>query len=117
MKHLKFLLLAALLLPAAHAQSKSMPADTGPAGPGSSTNVFVPTTASELAAGYATAIPQMTLKSVVVYLRSEGKIVPIKGIRTARSMGAVLLIEFSAGDRMAVNAEHIVMITDGTRTP
>lgn len=117
MKNLKFLLLAALLLPAAHAQTKSMPADAAPAGPGSSTNVFVPTTASELAAGYATAIPQMTLKSVIIYLRSEGKIVPIKGIRSAKSMGAVLLIEFSAGDRMAVNAEHIVMITDGTRTP
>ena len=117
MNNLKLLLLAALLLPALHAQSKSMPADAAPAGPGPSTNVFVPTTASELAAGYATAIPQMTLKSVVIYLRSEGKIVPIKGIRTAKSMGAVLLIEFSAGDRMAVNAEHIVMITDGTRTP
>lgn len=114
MKNLKFLLLAALLLPAAHAQTKSMPADIGP---GSTTNIQVPTTASELAAGYATAIPQMTLKSVVIYLRSEGKIVPIRGVRSAKSMGAVLLIEFSAGDRMAVNAEHIIMITDGTRTP
>ncbi len=117
MKNLKFILLVALLLPAAHAQTKAMSAEPVPAAPGSSTNVFVPTTASELAAGYATAIPQMTLKSVIIYLRSEGKIVPIKGVRSAKSMGAVLLIEFSAGDRMAVNAEHIVMITDGTRTP
>ncbi len=111
------LLLTVLLASAAHAQSRSaMPSDPGQPAP-AVTNVNVPTTASELAAGYATAISQMTLKSVVIYLKSEGKIVPIRSIRTARAMGAVLLIEFSAGDRMAVGAEQIVMITDGARTP
>ncbi|MBI2498266.1 MAG: hypothetical protein HYV75_10285 [Opitutae bacterium] len=116
MNTLRILLLTALLVPAAHAQVRGTPVETVPVMPVAPT-VTVPTTASELATGYAAAIPQMSLKSLVIYLRSEGKIVPIKGIRLARAMGAVLLIEFSAGDRMAVNAEHIVMITDGTRTP
>jgi len=79
--------------------------------------VTVPTTASELAAGYATALPQMTLKSTVIFAKSEGKTIAIRGIRSAKAMGAVLLIEFSAGDRMAINAEQIIMITDGPRTP
>jgi hypothetical protein len=105
-----------LLLPAVHAQVRGAPVETIPVPPASAT-VNVPTTASELASGYAAAISQMSLKSLIIYLRSEGKIVPIKGIRLAKAMGAVLLIEFSAGDRMAVNAEHIVMITDGVRTP
>lgn len=116
MKTLRLLLLAALLAPAVHAQLHSSPADPTPVMPAPST-VIVPTTASELAAGYAAAISQMSLKSLVIYLRSEEKIVPIRGIRLAKSMGAVLLVEFSAGDRMAVNAEHIIMITDGVRTP
>lgn len=116
MKTLRLLLLAALLAPAVHAQLHSSPADPTTVMPAPAT-VIVPTTASELAAGYAVAISQMSLKSLVIYLRSEGKIVPIRGIRLAKSMGAVLLVEFSAGDRMAVNAEHIIMITDGVRTP
>lgn len=77
----------------------------------------MPTTASELAAGYAAAIQQMSLKSLVIYLKSEGKTVPLKGLRSAKAVSAVLLITFSAGDTMAINAENIVMITDGTRTP
>lgn len=81
------------------------------------TNINVPTTASELAAGYAAAIQQMSLKSLVIYLKSEGKTVPLKGLRSAKAVSAVLLITFSAGDMMAVNAENIVMITDGARTP
>lgn len=117
MKALKLLLLAAVLGTVAHAESRhSSGADVPPA-PSGTTNVYVPTTASELAAGYAQAIQQMTLKSIVIYLRSEGRTVPIKGLRTAKAMGAVLLVEFSAGDRMAINAEQIVMITDGARTP
>ncbi len=113
MKTLKLLSLALLLLPAAFAAPAEPPPPVVPP----STSINVPTTASELAAGYAAAIQQMTLKSIVIYLRSEGKTVPIKGIRSAKAMGAVLLIEFSAGDRMAVNAEQVVMITDGARTP
>ena len=116
MKTLGCLFLAAFLLPAVQAQVRSAPVETIPIQPASAT-VNVPTTASELASGYAAAISQMSLKSLVIYLRSEGKIVPIKGIRLAKAMGAVLLIEFSAGDRMAVNAEHIILITDGVRTP
>ncbi len=117
MKNLKLLLLALLLVPAVHAQLRSAPStEPSPVAPAAPT-INVPTTASELAAGYASAISQMSLKSLVIYLRSEGKVVPIKGVRSARAMGAVLLIVFSAGDTMAVNAEHIIMITDGVRTP
>jgi hypothetical protein len=82
-----------------------------------STNVNVPTTASELAAGYAAAIQQMSLKSLVIYLKSDGKVIALKGLRSARAVSAVLLITFSAGDMMAVNAENIILVTDGTRTP
>lgn len=119
MKLLKTLLFVALLVPALQAQFRS-PTTTNSEPqpvPPAATNINIPTTASELAAGYAAAIPQMTLKSLVIYLKSEGKTVPIKGVRTARAMGAVLLIEFSAGDRMAINAENIILITDGARTP
>ncbi len=115
MKILKLLPFALLWMPSVFAAT-SAPAPAEAAAPVTN-NIVVPTTASELANGYAQAISQMTLKSLVIYLRSEGKIVPIKGLRSARAMGAVLLIEFSAGDRMAVNAEQIVMITDGVRTP
>lgn len=88
-----------------------------PAAPPAPTTITVPTTAAELASGYASAIPQMSLKSLVIFMKSEGKVIPIKGIRSARAMGGVLLIVFSAGDMMAINAEQIVMITDGSRTP
>jgi hypothetical protein len=115
MKPLRLSLVAALLIVTGHAQVR-VPATVEQVLP-NTTNVTVPTTASELALGYAAAIQQMTLKSLIIYLKSEGKTVAIKGIRSARSMGAVLLVEFSAGDRMAINAEHIVMITDGPRTP
>lgn len=116
MKTLKALLLTSLVATAVQAQTRTVaPVELPQVIP--NTTISVPTTASELAAGYAQAIPQMSLKSLVIFLRSEGKIVPIKGIRSARAMGAVLLIVFSAGDSMAVNAEHVIMITDGTRTP
>jgi hypothetical protein len=119
MKTLKLLLLAAGLLSAASAQSRgsSAPTESLPVTIPVLPTIHVPTVAAELAAGYAVAIPQMTTKSIVIYLKSEGKTVAIRGIRSAKAMGAVLLIEFSAGDRMAVNAENIVMITDGLRTP
>lgn len=117
MKTCKFLLLATVLVTATTVHAQTRPSASEETPPTSTTNVYVPTTASELATGYATAIQQMTLKSLVIYLKSEGKTVAIRGLRSAKAMGAVLLIEFSAGDRMAVNAEQIVMITDGTRTP
>jgi glucosamine 6-phosphate synthetase-like amidotransferase/phosphosugar isomerase protein len=79
--------------------------------------INVPTSVAELASGYAAAVSQMSLKSLVIFIRSDGKTASIKGIRSARAMGGVLLIVFSAGDMMAVNAEHIVMITDGNRAP
>lgn len=111
-------LLSSLLLTTTHAQipsrATSTTAEPVVAGP---TTVTVPTTASELASGYATAISQMSLKSLVIFMRSDDKVVPIRGVLSARPMGAVLLILFSAGDTMAINAEHIVMITDGARTP
>jgi len=113
MKNILFLSLGLICLrPLLHAA----PAEPVPVMPAPST-INVPTTAAELAAGYATAIQQMSLKSLVIYLKNDGKTVAIKGIRSARALSGVLLITFSAGDMMAVNAEHIVMITDGPRTP
>lgn len=93
------------------------PVEPVPAMPSAPTTINVPTTASELAAGYAAAIPQMSLKGLVIFLNNGGKTVAIRGIRSAKAVGGVLLVTFSAGDTMAVNAEHIVMITDGSRTP
>lgn len=113
MKTLSLLVCLLCLLPVLRAA----PVEPVPSMPAPTTNVNVPTTASELAAGYAAAIQQMSLKSLIIYLKSEGKTVPIKGIRSAKALSAVLLITFSAGDIMAINAEHIVMITDGARTP
>lgn len=107
------LLLALMLLATVHAAPTEPAAPVAPA----TTNVTVPTTVADLASGYAGAITQMSLKSLVVYVRGDGKIIAIKGIRSAKALDGVLLITFSAGDMMAVNAEHIVMITDGTRTP
>jgi hypothetical protein len=91
--------------------------EPAPQMPAPSTSVTVPTTASELAAGYAAAIQQMSLKSLVIYLKSDGKVIALKGLRSARAVSAVLLVTFSAGDMMAVNAENIVLVTDGARTP
>lgn len=81
------------------------------------TSVTVPAEVSELAAGYAAAISQMSLKSLVIYFQGDGKVVSVKGIRSARALNGVLLVTFSAGDMMAINAERIVFITDGARTP
>jgi hypothetical protein len=83
----------------------------------STTNVTVASPASELAAGYAAAINQMSLKSLVIYFQSDGKVTAVKGIRVARALHGVVLVTFSAGDMMAINAEKIVLITDGNRTP
>ncbi|MES1168233.1 MAG: hypothetical protein ABUL61_03585, partial [Oleiharenicola lentus] len=85
MKILKLLPFGLLLLsPVFAATAAPAPADSAPP---VTNNITVPTTASELASGYAQAIPLMTLKSLVIYIRSEGKVVPIKGVRTARAMG------------------------------
>ncbi|MBL9215721.1 MAG: hypothetical protein JNG83_09630 [Opitutaceae bacterium] len=98
---------------------------TGFAGPAPEANpvppaptiVNIPTPAADLAAGYAEAIRQMSLKSVTIHMKSDQKVIAIKGIRTAQALKGVLLLVFSAGDMMAVNAESIVMITDGNRVP
>lgn len=119
MKTITLLCLGSLLLCPVFAQipsSATVTKSEPPAAP-AMPSITVPTTAAELASGYAAAIPQMSLKSLTIFLRSEGKTVAIKGIRSTRALGGVLLIIFSAGDMMAVNAEHIVMITDGARTP
>lgn len=87
-----------------------------PATPGNTT-VVVPTTASDLAAGYAAAITQMSPKSLVIYFEGDGKVVAARGIRSAKALQGVLLVTFSAGDMLAINAEKIVFITDGSRTP
>ncbi len=81
------------------------------------TNVVVQATVSELASGYAAAVSQMSLKSLVIFFQGDGKVVSVRGIRSAKALGGVLLVTFSSGDMLAINAERIVLITDGTRSP
>jgi hypothetical protein len=81
------------------------------------TNVVVQTTVSDLASGYSAAVSQMSLKSLVIFFQGDGKIVSVKGIRSAKALGGVLLVTFSTGDMLAINAERIVLITDGSRSP
>ncbi len=83
MKNLHFLC-AALLVTAAVADTRAPTPSEAPGASSGPTTVNVPTTASELAAGYAIAIPQMTLQSIVIFAKSEGKTVAIRGIRSAR---------------------------------
>lgn len=85
--------------------------------PAAPTNIVVPSAVSELASGYAAAISQMSLKGLVIYFQGDGKVVAVRGIRSAKALHGVLLVTFSAGDMMAINAEKIVLITDGSRTP
>jgi len=113
MNTLRLLLVLACLSPVLDAAVAAEPA---PAMPGTM-NVTVASPASELAAGYAAAINQMSLKSLVIYFQGDGRISSVKGIRGARALHGVVLITFSAGDMMAINAEKIVLITDGNRTP
>jgi hypothetical protein len=112
MKSIRLLLLSAGFaggLLAAAPEPVSVPAAT--------TNVVVPSTVSELASGYAAAITQMSLKGLVIYFQGDGKVVAVRGIRSAKALHGVLLVTFSAGDMLAINAEKIVLITDGSRTP
>lgn len=81
------------------------------------TSVVVSSTVSELASGYAAAVAQMSLKSLVIYFQGDGKVVAVRGIRSAKALHGVLLVTFSAGDMMAINAEKILLITDGSRSP
>lgn len=81
------------------------------------TSITVATPVSELAAGYAAAIQQMSLKSLVIYFESDGQTVALKGVRSAKALHGVVLITFSAGDMMAINAGKVILISDGNRTP
>ena len=98
-------------------------AQTRPAAPGGSTiasgetKVIMPTAISELAAGYAEAIQQMALKSTTVYVKGDGKVIAIKGLRSARALGGVLLLNLSTGGSVAVNPQDVVLITDSPVVP
>lgn len=114
MKAIRSLLLSLVLVGMLQsAEPAPMPVPVVPA----PSSVVVPAPVSELAAGYAAAVSQMSLKSLVIYFQGDGKIVSVKGIRSAKALNGVLLVTFSAGDLLAINAERIVFITDGTRTP
>ena len=117
MKTIKLLVVFSSLTLATLARSteQTPTVSTAPATP--ATNVNVPTTVADLASGYAAAVQQMSLKGLVVYVRGEKDVVALKGIRAVNAVGGVLLITFSAGDKLAINAEKIVLITDGTHTP
>ncbi len=114
MKSMRFLLLFATLVASVESAAPTAPATTEA---GATNNVVVQTAVSELAAGYALAVSQMSLKSLVIYYQGDGKVVAAKGIRSAKALQGVRLVTFSSGDMMALNAERIVLITDGSRTP
>ena len=86
-----------------------------PAAP--ATTVNVATTVTDLSTGYAAAVQQMSLKGLIIYCRGDKDVIALKGIRSVSAVGGVLLITFSGGDKVAINAEKVVMITDGTHAP
>jgi hypothetical protein len=79
--------------------------------------IVVASAISELAEGYATACRQMSEARAVIFYRINGKVVSLKGIRAIKAFNGVLFITMSAGDSVAVNAESVIFITDGGRTP
>lgn len=79
--------------------------------------VHIDSPIADLAKGYAFAASQMSESRVVIYYRSEEKTVALKGIRSVRASGGVLLINLSGGDLAAISAERVLLITDGGRTP
>ncbi len=85
--------------------------------PPSTTIINAASSISDLATGYAAAASQMSESHIVVYYRSEEKTVTLKGIRSVRAFGGVLLIHLTSGDLLAISAERILLITDGGRTP
>ena len=86
-----------------------------PAAPAPTT--IVASAISELADGYATACRQMSEARAVIFYRLNGKTVSLKGIRAIKAFNGVLFITMSAGDSIAINAESVIFITDGGRTP
>lgn len=88
-----------------------------PAAPTPNVNLTVSSPVTELAAGYAAAVGQMSLKNLAIHYRQGTGVVVFKGIRSVRALSGVLLVTFSAGDIVALNAENIVLIADGNRVP
>lgn len=115
MKNIKLTLVFAslsLIALARSAEQTSLPPTTPAV-----TTVNVATTATELANGYAAAVQQMSLKGLVIYFHGDKDVVALKGIRAVRALNGVLLVTFSGGDMAAINAEKVVLITDGARVP
>lgn len=112
MNMLRLFVSACALLTVVHAQTTSAPppATTTPI-------VNIASPIADLAKGYAFAASQMSESRIVIYYRSEEKTVALKGIRSVRASGGVLLINLSGGDLVAISAERILLITDGGRTP
>jgi hypothetical protein len=109
---LRLLVGACALLTVVHAQTTPAPA---PAAATPIVNITSPI--ADLAKGYAFAALQMSESRIVIYYRSEEKTVALKGIRSVRASGGVLLINLSGGDLVAISAERILLVTDGGRTP
>ena len=110
------LILASLTLFSLAHSSELAPARVTSLSPTPAT-VNVPTTVSDLAIGFAGAVQQMSLKGLVIFYRGDKNVAALRDIRTVSAVGGVLLITFSGGDKMAISAEKILLITDGTHTP
>lgn len=115
MKFTSLLLFAAAFVAAAFAaDTRTTPQALPPLPPAT---VNVSSTVADLAAGYAGAAQQMSPQSLVIYYAGEKDVIALKGIRSVRHSAGVVIVVFSAGDIMALNAERIVLVTDGQRGP
>ncbi|HYC72489.1 MAG TPA: hypothetical protein VEB66_14870, partial [Opitutaceae bacterium] len=101
--------IACLLLTAALAAP--LGAQTAPASPAAPSvmTVNAPPAVVELAQGFAAAASRMSVKSLVIYVRGEKDVTAIRGIRSVIAINGVLLVQFSAGDMVAVGADRVVM--------
>lgn len=117
MKTIKLLVVFSSLTLATLARSTEQTPTVSAAPAAPATTVNVATTVTDLSTGYAAAVQQMSLKGLIIYCRGDKDVIALKGIRSVSAVGGVLLITFSGGDKVAINAEKVVLITDGTHAP
>ncbi|MBL9215893.1 MAG: hypothetical protein JNG83_10500 [Opitutaceae bacterium] len=81
------------------------------------TQFTLPPAVSELAAGFAAAVSELTPRNVTLHYREGAKLVALRGITAVQARNGVLIITFSAGDKAVLPADSVALITDGPRPP
>ncbi len=116
---MKTLLRPGVFLPALLVGALSASAQNAapPAAPPPPTVVNISSPVADLAKGYAQAASQMSESRIVIFYKSEGHLVVLKGIRAVHAFGGVLSITLSGGDSLAISADLVLLVTDGGRTP